>query len=413
MLLARDLSGHHRRRRGDRLRPVAIGGYAIRVAIVVLSLYAALKLGDEFRRLLFQSDRLGAIDLGILQRWTKDWAAGVPIYGPVKPALYPPTSFVMLWPLMGWLDFNSARWLWAATTLAVLVWMAFLIIRESGATSRSERVFVALMLLSMNATGVTVGNGQLVLHILPVLLAGVLWLRESERLERDLAASLCIIAALVKPNITAPFLWLVVVAPRRMRPVLMIIAGYLALTLVATQFQGGDLLAMMRASLEGGVDVATRGGYANLGFWLGNAGMKAWILPAGLAAFLTLGVWIYRHRQIDLWILLGVTALVARLWTYHRVYDDVLIIFVEVALFRIAKRRDARDGSAAIAGVLLGVTIFSMLFLASWEHADPPLNWIFAGGHTVVWIADLIFLLVCAWRWRKLDGAADRIVARA
>lgn len=168
---------------------------------------------------------------------------------------------------------------------------------------------------------------------------------------------------------------------------------------------------MMRASLEGGVDVATRGGYANLGFWLGTAGMKAWILPAGLAVFLTLGVWIYRHRQADVWILLGVTALVARLWTYHRVYDDVVIIFAEVALFRIARRGDARDGRAVIAGVLLGATIFSMLFLASWERAGPPLKWIFAGGHAGVWIADLIFLLACAWRGRTLDGAADRIVA--
>jgi hypothetical protein len=381
--------------------------------MVVLSLYAVLKLGDEFRRLLFQSDWLGAIDLQILQRWTKDWAAGVPIYGPVKPALYPPATFVILWPLMGWLDFTSARWLWAATSLVVLVWMAFLIIRESGATSRRERIFVALMFLSMNAAGVTVGNGQLVLHVLPVLLTGVLLLREPPRLDRDLIASLCIIAALAKPNITAPFLWLVLVVARRMRPVLMMVAGYVALTLVAAHFQGGDLLAMMRALLGRGVHEATRGGYANLSFWLGNAGMQAWILPAALVAFVMLGAWIYRHRQVDVWILLGVTALVARFWTYHRVYDDVLIIFAEVALFRIATRGDAREGRTAIAGALLWVTIFSMLLPGSWDLAGPLLYWIFSGSHTIVWLADLIFLLAAAHRWRTPDAASEPVVATA
>jgi hypothetical protein len=193
--------------------------------MTVLIFFAVVKLGDELRRLLFQTDLLGAIDLRIFQIWTTRWAAGVPIYGGPKSALYPPATFVLLWPLMGWLDFTAARWLWAATSACVLAWMVALIVRESGAGTRTAKVFVALMLLSMNAAGVTLGNGQLILHVLPFLLAGILALRDSRELRSDLFAAVCIVVALVKPSITAPFLWLVLVLARRVRPVAMIVVA--------------------------------------------------------------------------------------------------------------------------------------------------------------------------------------------
>lgn len=119
-----------------------------------------------------------------------------------------------------------------------------------------------------------------------------------------------------------------------------------------------------------------------------------------LAFYAALGVWAHRHRSIDLWVLLGVTALVARQATYHRSYDDVLIVLVDVAPFRIARRADVPEGTRVLAGALLGVTIVVMLFLASWEFTTPLFDWLFAGGHTVVWLADLVFLLACSRRWR-------------
>ena len=51
-----------------------------------------------------------------------------------------------------------------------------LVLRESKAITPLERVFVALMPLSMYATGATIGNGQLIIHLLPALLFGLLLL---------------------------------------------------------------------------------------------------------------------------------------------------------------------------------------------------------------------------------------------
>jgi hypothetical protein len=84
---------------------------------------------------------------------------------------------------------------------------------------------------------------------------------------------------------------------------------------------------------------------------------------------------------------------VARLWTYHRSYDDLLILLPMVALFRIAKRGTSTDGGAVAAGALLAVTVLTMLTPHRLEAYPPPWNVLYTGGHAVVWIVVLAFLL--------------------
>ncbi|MCI0556815.1 MAG: DUF2029 domain-containing protein, partial [Anaerolineae bacterium] len=139
------------------------------VAVVLLTFLAAIKLTDEFRRLIWEQDRTGAIDLKLFSRRVKHWFAGNPVYGDLR-STFPPASFLIFWPFVGWLSVPTARYLWALTTIALLVWLCRLIIRESKAQTPLERAFVALMLLSMNAVGVAIGNGQLILHLLPLLI---------------------------------------------------------------------------------------------------------------------------------------------------------------------------------------------------------------------------------------------------
>ena len=60
-----------------------------------------------------------------------------------------------------------------------------------------------------------------------------------------------------------------------------------------------------------------------------------WNLPASLLLFFALGAFVYRHRTADPWILLGVAGIVTRIWAYHRVYDDVLVLPALLALARV------------------------------------------------------------------------------
>jgi hypothetical protein len=94
-----------------------------------------------------------------------------------------------------------------------------------------------------------------------------------------------------------------------------------------------------------------------------------------------------------LWLLLGVTALVARFWTYRRWYDDLLILLPRIVLFRIAKQRPSADGGDVVAGALLAITMLAMLALGGLYLFPSLWNMLYVAGQTIVWIVVLVFLL--------------------
>ena len=322
------------------------------------------------------------------------WFAGRPVYTELHRLTYPPEAYLMLWPLLGWLEIGPARWLWAVTSLVALAWMVFLAVRESGAETGREKIFVGLMVLSMNAVGVTVGNGQLIVHLLPALVSAILLLgHRRASWGTDITAAFLMMAVLIKPTLSLPFVWVTLVAARRLRPFVLASVGYLFLTFLAARFQPTPLLTLIHQWWDQTRRVGLGRGYGNLHSALASLQFESWAPPCALAIIIALGIWTYRRRHDDLWVLMGVAALAARFWSYHRVYDDFIILLPLVALFRIAKRGPVTDTTAVTAGMLLAVGVAAMLAPARMELATPPLNWLFIGGHVAVWLMILSFLM--------------------
>jgi hypothetical protein len=379
----------------------------LRLAVALMAIVALVWLGYQFWRLIWGSDPIwhtspsGAVDLKIRLGEVHRWFAGRPIYNEPGCAMDPPATYAILWPLLGWLEFAPARWLWAATTVAALAWLIYLIVQETGRNTPLECIFVALMPLSMYATGATIGNGQLTVHVLPMLVAALLVLyRGQRRWREDLLAAALMVMALMKPSVSLPFLWIVLFVPGRLRPALLVTLGYLVLTLFAATFQEARFLTLLQGWLARTLMMA-RAGYADLHVWLVTLGLEEWIFSASLLVLVALGVWTYCHRHADLWLLLGVTAFIARFWTYHRWYDDLLLLLPMVALFRIAKRGPSADGSDVVAGVLLALTLLTTLAPGGLYLFPPPWNMLYVTGQVFVWIVVLIFLLDRARRERN------------
>jgi hypothetical protein len=373
-------------------------------AVVMMIFIALVWLGYQFWRLLWASppiwptSPIGGLDLLTVQNGLQHWFAGLPIYHESKYAFYPPASYVILWPFLGWLGFTAARWLWAITAVVALYWFIHLILRESGANTPFERLFVILMPLSMYATGAAIGNGQLIDHLLPVLIAGILLLQQKQAGWRmDLLNATLLLGAFVKPNITVPFFWIILFIPNRLRPALLVLIGYGVLTLLGSSFQEAGLLSLIHGWVKQitSLLLSVKGGHTNLHSWLFSLGLKEWNLPASAIVLGLLGLWTYRHRKKELWLLLGVTAIVARLWTYHLWYDDFLMILPMVTLFRIAKRgtpspTDRRD---VFAGILLFIMILANLAPGGRYLLPPPWKNYYITGQVLVWIVTLTFLI--------------------
>lgn len=375
-----------------------------RLAIVLMAVLALLKLGTEFWRLLLDSSPDGARDLRSFHELVHRWFAGKPVYSDLKIAriaVYPPASFMILWPFLGWLAVTPARWLWAITSAGAMVWLVSLILKESHAESPFERTFVALMPLSMNATGVTIGNGQLILHLLSLLVAGLCLTHPVRRgWGRDLLGAGLLLITLVKPNVSIPFFWIILLRPAGLRIAVLTSLGYVALTIFAVCFQRMELTTLLGQWLVHAKEAA-QGGYGDLHTCLLALGLGEWILPASSIALAALGVWVYRHRDGDYWLLLGVIALFARFWTYHRLYDNLLILLPMIALFRTAKQGLSVHGEDVMAGLLLAAATLIMLAPARLLITPPPWDQLFKSVQVIVWMAILIFLLRRSWKERK------------
>jgi hypothetical protein len=272
--------------------------------------------------------------------------------------------------------------------------MVFMILQISGAKENRERCLVALLLLSMSGTAVTIGNGQLILHILTVLVAGVLVLnRDRNALGDDLLAAALLTWTLIKPSVAAPFLWVFLFGWKRWRPLLLILVMYAVLTFLAAAFRKESLPLLFELFFKNASMTISRfPGTRNIHALLTDVGLEKCISLGSGIMFAALGVWTFWYRRADRWVLIAVAALIARMWTYHRVYDDMLILLPEVALFRIAKQSlSARQ--SAIAGTLLGLTAIAMLCPGWLLEERRPRAWIWNSSHVMLWLLLLVYLM--------------------
>ena len=402
------------------------GQWLLQIGIGLMVAAALWRFGLEISRLLWGEQVFDAIDLLNRYKEVDRWFAGLPVYGAMNNADYPPASYTMLWPLVGWLNLSAARWLWAITTLMMVAWLGWLGMRESLATTLWEKVFILLMPFALYPASATIHMGQAANHVLPALVMGLLLLQRSRpdqkttqqtaRLSshphlirniairniviRDIVAAVMVIFSFVNPTLSAPFFWLVCFTPGRWRPFFLVSFGYLTMAFIATQFQIGNLLSLHVDWLaQARTQLGTRG-HANIHTWLEAMGLSDWMLPASLVLFAAAGIWTYRYRWADPWILLSVASLVARFWTDHRMFDDLLIWVPMIALFRLAKVLPWGRSTKLIAALLFTLNWFALMgparFLSNPLSRSSPLEIAIKTGHALLWLSSLIFFLVVA-----------------
>ena len=383
------------------------GRTALRAAVTLMGSAALVWLSYESFRFYWQPTSIGsmpvhpgAYDLKIFHSMVNAWFAGTPVYtGPTGYLnTHPPATMVLIWPVYGWRDLDAAVFVWTVTAAAGLAWLVYLVVRESAAATPLEKAFAAVIPLAIYPTGAVVGNGQIVLQVLPLLIGSLLLLhRGPKRWRRDFLASLLFLFALAKPIIAAPFFWIVIFTAGSLRPAVLIVAAYVVATLFAVSFQEASTMELLREFIGRAATMSTQAGEANVHILLAHLGHKELAAPASVTILSLLGIWIWRRRHDDLWVLIGVTALVARFWSYHRWYDDLLILLPMVTLFRIAKIGPRSRGTDAAAGLLLGVTLIFMIAPGGLYLLPSPWDEVYVDVQVLIWMADLVFL-VC---WRR------------
>jgi hypothetical protein len=379
----------------------AHGTFLLRAAIDLMAIAALFWLGYQFGRLLWDPSPMGAVDLKQRYDEVQFWFSGKLVYGTLQASPYPPATYVLLWPFLGWLTITQARWLWATTTVLALGWLIRLFLKESFAQTNLERIFVALVPLSIYGTGATIGNGQLIVHLFPCLVTALLlFVRGRGLWQHDLLASCLMVFALAKPSVSAAFFWIVLFCSGRLRPPLLVVCGYIGVTLLAGTFQELNLYELMHSWISSSHEIlahsAVKFSNSNLHSWSAYFGLVKWYPVGSFLMLMALGVWTYFYRRLDLWVLIGVTALVTRFYTYHGWYDDVLITLPVITLFRIAKSGKLKEEYNSVAGLLLAITLLFLVAPGGLYLFPFPWNMLYVQVQTFIWMMVLIFLLFYA-----------------
>ena len=358
---------------------------------------AVIWLGYQFWRLIFFNGYMGAIDLKQRYGEIRLWVECKPVYE-CPTATYPPASYVMLWPLIGWLKIQTARWIWALTSILSLCWLIYIFVRESTAIGYFERLFMALIPLATYGAGATIGNGQLIVHLMPALLSGLLLLRENNaNWKNDLAASCMLLFAFVKPSVAVPFFWIVLFVPGRVRPTCLLVTGYLILTLLAALINQTGPVSLIQAWIKIGMKTAPQASIkfdkASIHGLMSALGHPELNSVASLFLLSGLGIWVSLNRHKDIWLLIGVTAIVTRFWTYHGWYDDVLILLPMITLFRMTRHPVKKSDHSIAAGSLFALMLLSIIAPGGRYLFPNPWNMIYIFSQVSLWLTVLLFLI--------------------
>lgn len=389
----------------------------LNIAIGLMLIIGFVWLGYEFHRLVFLPHDTAAVDLKLRHHETQSFFKGDDIYQRNHNAVYPPASYAMFWPLIGWTDITGARTIWGVLTLIALLGLIHPAIKHSNAETRQERLFMALIPLSLYATGACIGNGQLAVIVIVCLMAKIEVLKEfKSSLPGDLLMALLILFALIKPTLSIYFIWIILFVPDRLRSAALVIAGYTALTFAASLFQEHGPIELIRLWYqrgsagavygstigEGAIRMAENGGHLqilsiNLHSVLGILGLERYNAPVSIFVFLILGRWVYSCRRINIWILFSVTCLVTRFAVYHGWYDDILLLPCLITLFKIAKMKNRFISNyRTVSGILFTLMFFSLLAPGGVYILPHPFNNAYVVGQTIIWVMVLIFFAFTA-----------------
>lgn len=308
---------------------------------------------------------------------------------------YPPWAYftgLFLVPVISW---PATKIYFACLNGASLGLVAYYAYRSVRPYGRWAGTGMASSVLAMGGNSFALGTAQYGLIVNALIVASVL----CQRHNRLVSAGIIYGIALVKPSISAPFVLQFVI-----RRQWVLLGSAIAYVLIASGaiwiLTGSDLITMLLQMLDptraGGVTSGTTAyGPVNLALFWGVPEPVAMVGTALTGLILCFVItWAFRKSPES--IQLAIAATFGYYWTIHRAYDDVMLVFLLIALGELS----LRDPCPASSAVFL---LAAFLFWAPPSCSEIPY---FGYFKISVWALSLAYLLTREIQWPpKSDGS--------
>ncbi|MGJ5628764.1 glycosyltransferase 87 family protein [Nostoc sp. CALU 1950] len=356
----------------------------------ILSLLCLAYFTKGFYHLIF--DPTGAKDLH--SRWQeqqyiyrglypydmrKDSPQIIAELGPIISGGYPPWAFFtgfVVFPPISW---ELTRWYHAflnIISLSILGWFAYQIGRPYG---KLKAWFTTVACLSISSHTTTLGLGQYGI-IINALLIGVFCFLQNRQ---NIIAGLLLGLALAKPNISALYFFVLIVR-KQTRSVLAcclyilvassVIGGLVKLSPIYMLFSEIQVASYFVQSGSSGINILM-----NLGI---NPAVA--IILSGLLATSIILLVLFCIKNSNLIYLFAIASVIGRLWTYHLIYDNVMLIFLLIAVIKMTWDKPNQSNIVVLSLVLMSLVIPAKI-------AEFPYAIIL---QSVIWIGSVIYLLI-------------------
>jgi hypothetical protein len=341
--------------------------------VAVLALLSIAYLGKGFY--------IGAFKDGsdVLRRWAEEHYLLHDLVDPRLAAIfarhgvvYPPWSYFsglfLLWP-----PWPQVRAWYALINLACLSWIIGFAAGYARGQSKLDRFLLVLSVTAIAAVCTNLGVGNYGVIVLALLVGAY----QADDADRPVLSGLLMGVAMLKPQLAAPFL-LVALVRGRFRALATAGLYLVVATAAIGMISDIDPVRMLLQSAQfAGAYAHTTDGLLTVVLDVAVPYRLAAPLTAiGCLAIFTPLLWTNREREPML--LFAIAAVLSRLWTYNLNTSNLILVFLLLALWRLAiETRDARAGALFLA---VGASLWVPARLSDYHFIQLAEHLIWLGG---------------------------------
>jgi len=303
----------------------------------------------------------------------------IPEIGVIDSGGYPPWAFFtgfIFFPPISW---ELTRFYHLILNIISTLILAIFAYKIGFPYGRSKALFTLVACLAVSSHKSTLEMGQYGI-ILNALLIITFWLIQKYH---NIWAGLIFGIAMVKPNISAPY-FLILLIQKRFKAIfaffLYIILGSTniwVITKVTPVYMINKIFKQSKYFADKGYSGIHA--FTGLGF-----DPKQATLLLGIIGLLVITIIIYLCRNYSLLNLFAICSVIGRVCTYHRIYDNLMLIFLLLALIKIFFDNPNKLNIFILSSVSLSLWLPAIIIdTANLEFAQ-ILIWITALGHILI-----------------------------
>jgi Glycosyltransferase family 87 len=306
-----------------------------------------------------------------------------PTIGAVKSGGYPPWAFFTGFIFIPGISLVATRFYFAILNLISLVILAIFAYQIGIPYGKTQALFSISASLALGSHATTLLNGQYGI-IINAFLIGMFWSIEKYK---NIWAGLLLGIATIKPNISALYFFILLIR-WRIKAILSFFIYLIGGSIVIWIVTKVDPISMTSYIIYQSKYFADQG-FSSINFLtIAGIDLKLATILMALVGTIVITAIFYIWRNSSLLTLFAIASVIGRVWTYHRFYDNVMLIFLLLALLDLTFRNPQQINILIL--TLLGISLWLPGRIVTISYLATLTQFI----QFFIWIGALIYLLI-------------------